>query len=125
MPIIRKLLDVAEGLAYLHAKHTVHGDLKGVSASSCSPSAVLILLQVQRSHQPQRPCPFDGFRLYLSCSWLEFCPRTRVAGVYTEVGCARGYQSRGWEHTGGRHLFFWHGCDRGRSPDLFLVPDAE
>ena len=34
MPIICKLLDVAEGLAYLHEKHTVHGDLKGVSASS-------------------------------------------------------------------------------------------
>ena len=31
VPIIRKLVDVAEGLAYLHAKHTVHGDLKGVS----------------------------------------------------------------------------------------------
>ena len=42
MPIIRKLLDVAEGLAYLHVKHTIHGDLKGVSASSGSPSAVLI-----------------------------------------------------------------------------------
>ena len=41
MPIIRKLLDVAEGLAYLHVKHTIHGDLKGVSASSGSPSAVL------------------------------------------------------------------------------------
>ena len=42
MPIICKLLDVAEGLAYLHVKHTIHGDLKGVSASSESPSAVLI-----------------------------------------------------------------------------------
>ena len=42
MPIIRKLLDVAEGLAYLHVKHAIHGDLKGVSASYGSPSAVLI-----------------------------------------------------------------------------------
>ena len=42
MPIIRKLLDVSEGLAYLHVKHAIHGDLKGVSASSGSPSAVLI-----------------------------------------------------------------------------------
>ena len=41
MPIICKLLDVAEGLAYLHAKHTIHGDLKGVSACSGSPSTVL------------------------------------------------------------------------------------
>src|ERR1700753_3704566 len=41
MPIIRKLSDVAEGLAYLHAKHTIHGDLKGVSASSGLPSAAL------------------------------------------------------------------------------------
>ena len=95
MPIIHKLLDVAEGLAYLHAKHTVHGDLKGVSASSCSPSAVLILLQVQRSHQPQRPCPFDGFWLYLSCSWTKLCPYARAAGVYIEVGCTRGYQRGG------------------------------
>ena len=30
--ISSKLLDVAEGLAYLHAKHTTHGDLKGVGA---------------------------------------------------------------------------------------------
>ena len=42
MPIIRKLSDVAEGLAYLHVKHTIHGDLKGVSTSPESPSAVLI-----------------------------------------------------------------------------------
>ena len=27
-----KLLDIAEGLAYLHAEHTTHGDLKGVGA---------------------------------------------------------------------------------------------
>ena len=40
MPIIRKLLGVAEGLAYLHAKHTVHGDLKGVRVSSWSPATV-------------------------------------------------------------------------------------
>ena len=44
MPIIRKLLDVAEGLAYLHVKHTIHGDLKGVSNSPGSSSAVLIFL---------------------------------------------------------------------------------
>ena len=42
MLIIRQLLDVAEGLAYLHTKHTVHGDLKGVSASSGLRSVVLI-----------------------------------------------------------------------------------
>ena len=35
-------MDVAEGLAYLHTKHTVHGDLKGVSVSSGSRSVVLI-----------------------------------------------------------------------------------
>ena len=44
MPIIRKLSDIAEGLAYLHVKHTIHGDLKGVSTSSGSHSAVLISL---------------------------------------------------------------------------------
>ena len=42
MPIIRELLDVAEGLAYLHAKHTIHGDLKGVGVSSWSPATVSI-----------------------------------------------------------------------------------
>ena len=31
-----KLLDVAEGLAYLHAEHTTHGDLKGVGSYSHS-----------------------------------------------------------------------------------------
>ena len=31
--IVSKLLDVAEGLAYLHARPATHGDLKGVSAS--------------------------------------------------------------------------------------------
>ena len=41
MPIICKLLDVAEGLAYLHAKHVIHGDMKGVSISSGSCSTVL------------------------------------------------------------------------------------
>ena len=38
-PIFFKLLDVAEGLAYLHAKHTTHGDLKGVGACSRPPSS--------------------------------------------------------------------------------------
>ena len=28
-----KLLDVAEGLNYLHTSHTIHGDLKGAGAS--------------------------------------------------------------------------------------------
>ena len=28
-----KLLDVAEGLNYLHTSHTIHGDLKGARAS--------------------------------------------------------------------------------------------
>ena len=27
-----KLLDVAEGLNYLHTSHTIHGDLKGAGA---------------------------------------------------------------------------------------------
>jgi mitogen-activated protein kinase kinase kinase/serine/threonine-protein kinase TNNI3K len=34
MVTFSKLLDVAEGLAYLHAEHTTHGDLKGVGAHS-------------------------------------------------------------------------------------------
>lgn len=29
-----KLLDVAEGLTYLHRKHVVHADLKGVGTCS-------------------------------------------------------------------------------------------
>jgi len=28
-----KLLDVAEGLNYLHTSHTIHGDLKGAGTS--------------------------------------------------------------------------------------------
>jgi len=31
-----KLLDVAEGLNYLHASHTIHGDLKGAGTLSRS-----------------------------------------------------------------------------------------
>ena len=42
MLTICKLLDVAEGLAYLHVKQTVHEDLKGVSVFSGSRFAVLI-----------------------------------------------------------------------------------
>lgn len=30
---LSKLLDVAEGLNYLHTSHTIHGDLKGAGAS--------------------------------------------------------------------------------------------
>ena len=30
---LSKLLDVAEGLSYLHTSHTIHGDLKGAGAS--------------------------------------------------------------------------------------------
>ena len=30
MTISPQLLDIAEGLAFLHALHTTHGDLKGV-----------------------------------------------------------------------------------------------
>ena len=43
-------MDIAEGLAYLHAKHTVHGDLKGVNASSGSPSAVAVLISSYQSN---------------------------------------------------------------------------
>ena len=38
-----KLLDVAEGLNYLHATHTTHGDLKGVGSPSMLLSAVLMV----------------------------------------------------------------------------------
>ena len=37
---------------------------------------VNISLPVQRSHQSQRSCPFDGFWLNLSCSWIEICQST-------------------------------------------------
>jgi serine/threonine protein kinase len=37
-----QLLDVAEGLNYLHASHTIHGDLKGVSALSGSSRETLL-----------------------------------------------------------------------------------
>ena len=40
VPFSSKLLDVAEGLAYLHAKHATHGDLKGVRAYSHPHSSV-------------------------------------------------------------------------------------
>ena len=40
MPFSSKLLDIAEGLAYLHANHTTHGDLKGVGAHSQPSSSV-------------------------------------------------------------------------------------
>ena len=40
VPFYSKILDVAEGLAYLHAKHTAHGDLKGVGAYCQPPSSV-------------------------------------------------------------------------------------
>ena len=40
VPLYFKLLDVAEGLAYLHAKHATHGDLKGVGPCSRPPSSV-------------------------------------------------------------------------------------
>ena len=39
-----KLLDVAEGLNYLHANHTTHGDLKGVGSRSTLFSPPLITL---------------------------------------------------------------------------------
>jgi len=32
---LSKLLDVAEGLGYLHTSHTIHGDLKGAGDSLC------------------------------------------------------------------------------------------
>ena len=43
--ILGKLLDVAEGLAYLHGQHVVHADLKGVGVYSGSPSATLMTFE--------------------------------------------------------------------------------
>ena len=42
VPFSSKILDVAEGLAYLHAKKIRHGNLKGVVASSGLASTILI-----------------------------------------------------------------------------------
>ena len=40
IPFFSKLLDVAEGLFYLHSKHTTHGDLKGVGTYSQPPQSI-------------------------------------------------------------------------------------
>ena len=40
VPFSSKILDVAEGLAYLHSKRVTHGDLKGVGAHSQPPSSI-------------------------------------------------------------------------------------
>jgi serine/threonine protein kinase len=42
VPFSSKLLDVAEGLAYLHSKHATHGDLKGVGTHSQPPLASIL-----------------------------------------------------------------------------------
>ena len=39
-----KLLDVAEGLNYLHMSYTIHGDLKGAGARSGPNEATLLTL---------------------------------------------------------------------------------
>jgi len=39
--ILPKLLDVTEGLNYLHANYTIHGDLKGAGKFSASFQAAL------------------------------------------------------------------------------------
>ena len=95
MPIICKLLDVAEGLAYLHAKHTVHGDLKGVSAYSKSSSAVLMSfyqLNILINHRGRARLADFGFTSVLrSIFVLEFRERTlRWAAPEVIRGGSRG-----------------------------------
>ena len=49
--ILGKLLDIAEGLSYLHGQHVVHADLKGVGIYSGLPSATLMTFEpAQHSH---------------------------------------------------------------------------
>ena len=117
-----ELLDVAEGLAYLHAKHATHGDLKGVSAP---PRDAFIKIDdlplAQHSRRPQWSCPFDRLRLYLDRSWVEFDPCNKSTGIYSKVGRTGGHRERRQKHTGGRCLCFWHGCDRGRFSDRLVL----
>ena len=50
-----QVLDVAEGLSYLHASYMIHGDLKGVSPLKIVPSNVPDSKTAQHSHKKRRP----------------------------------------------------------------------
>ena len=49
-----KLLDVAEGLNYLHTCHTVHGDLKGVSLAFFESAGIRVLYLLFQAKHPSR-----------------------------------------------------------------------
>jgi len=111
---LSKLLDVAEGLDYLHANHITHGNLKGVGVfleSFWASSLTLGLGQYSRRSRPPRS--FDEFRARFNRSWREL--HNAGQSMHCSMGRARDPRGKGHNHTGSGRVCFWNGYDRGLS----------
>ena len=111
-----QLLDVAEGLNFLHASYTIHGDLKGVRP--LSPDRPLQDLAdsrpAQHSHRWRRSRLSRRFWTCLNRSWEQF-HRDPCKRIHRTVDRARDPPRGQQHHSGSRRFLIWHGRVGGRS----------